>query len=227
MATETPAPVVLPTRRRSRPSSRDVEVRRFIARELHDRVAQTLTTMLVDLEVFRGGQVGRQEVLEEIDSLESSIRRVISNLRDLLHELRGESRYISEAFTEVVARLLVEFERDTGIQARLTVGGGWPAQVGSAAATNLCRIIGEALTNVRRHSSASHVTVVLEPLDGSGLSITVSDDGRGFDPERTVYPGLGIVGMRERALLLGASLQLGGHGGVGTVLRIIVPNGVL
>jgi two-component system sensor histidine kinase UhpB len=223
MAIETRPPVAARSRRRSRRSSPDVDVRRFVARELHDRVAQTLTTILMDLESFRGGQVGRPEVLDEIDSLQLSIRDVISNMRDLLQELRGESRLQSEAFTDVVARLLVEFERDTGIDARLTVGHGWPAHVDAAPAMHLCRIIGEALANVRRHSRASHVTVVLEPLGESGLSITVSDDGIGFEPDRAGYSGLGIVGMRERAQLLGASLHLGSRDGIGTILTVTVP----
>jgi signal transduction histidine kinase len=224
MAIETRPPVAVRTRRRSRPSPPDVDVRRFVARELHDRVAQTLTTILIDLEIFRGGQVGRPEVLDEIDSLELSIRDVISNMRDLLQELRGESRLQSEAFTDVVARLLVEFERDTGIDARLTVGHGWPAHVDAAPAVHLCRIIGEALANVRRHSNASHVTVMLSALAESGLAITVTDDGRGFDPELAGCPGLGIVGMRERAELLGASLRLGSRQGAGTVVTVIVPS---
>ena len=223
MAIETRPPVAARSRRRSRRSSPDVDVRRFVARELHDRVAQTLTTILMDLESFRGGQVGRPEVLDEIDSLQLSIRDVISNMRDLLQELRGESRLQSEAFTDVVARLLVEFERDTGIDARLTVGHGWPAHVDAAPAMHLCRIIGEALANVRRHSRASHVTVVLEPLGESGLSITVSDDGIGFEPDRAGYSGLGIVGMRERAQLLGANLHLGSRDGLGTILTVTVP----
>jgi two-component system nitrate/nitrite sensor histidine kinase NarX len=223
MAIETRRPVALRTTRRPRRSSPEVEVRRFVARELHDRVAQALTAMLVDLELFRAGQVGRQEVIEEIDSLESSLRCVMDSLRDLMNELRGESRLPSEGFNEVVARLLVEFERDTGIEAHLTVGTDWPALVPSGPAVHLCRIIGEALTNVRRHSSASHVAVALESLDESGLSITVSDDGRGFEPELTNYAGLGILGMRERAQLLGARLQLGSHDGAGTIVTVIVP----
>ena len=209
--------------RRVRTSIGDDELCRFVSRELHDRVAQTLTAMLVELENFRNEQLGRRSVIEEIDALEGALREVLSSLRELLHELRGESRVVSEAFTDVVAKLLADFETRTGIQAQLTVGPGWPERVKSVAAVNLCRIISEALTNVRRHSGATHVTVALQPHGPSGVSITVADDGRGFEPDAAGYLGLGVACMRERALLLGASLEMGSRLDAGTTVAVIVP----
>lgn len=212
--------------RSSYPPAPEGDLQRFVARELHDRVAQALTAMLVNLEVFRGGQVGRRAVLEEIDGMQASLRDVLGSLRELLFDLRGESRPPSEPFTEAVAGLLDEFEAQSGIDARLTVGPGWPAEIEPAPAINLRRIIGEALTNVRRHSDARHVTVEMKAHGSTSLSITVSDDGRGFGVVGGVQPGLGIVGMREQALLLGASLQMRGRDTAGTTLSIIVPRRV-
>ena len=209
-------------RRRPRASMAKADVRTYVARELHDRVAQTLTTMLVELDEFRVGQDGRRSVLGEIDALQASIRQVLDSLRELLHDLRGEPRLVSEAFTEVVARLLAEFEKQTGIEAQLTVAPGWPARVKASAAVNLVRIIGEALANVRRHSGATHVTVTMAPDGNSDVSISVTDDGQGFTPMGVGQLGMGIVGMRERAVLLGARLQISSHDDTGTTIRVIV-----
>ena len=216
--------------RRGRPlhiSGADDELRLFISRELHDRVAQTLTCMLVELENFRLGQLGRRTVLDQIDATEASIREVLGGLRELLHELRGESHLVTEAFTDVVAKVLADFATRTGIQAELTICPGWPERVRSAAAVDLCRIISEALTNVRRHSGATHVTVALAPHGASEVSITVADDGRGFEPDAPGYLGLGVASMRERALLLGASLEMGSRLDAGTTVSVIVPGGTL
>ena len=67
------------------------EIRRALARELHDRVAQTLTTMLIELENFKVEQTGRQSALRQLDELQDSTRDVLANLRHVLFELRGES----------------------------------------------------------------------------------------------------------------------------------------
>lgn len=219
----------LPARkgRRQQMSGEEDELRRFVSRELHDRVAQTLTCMLVELEDFRRGQLGRRTVLDQIDANQASIREVLASLRELLHELRGESRLVTEAFTDVVAKSLAEFAARTGIQAELTICPGWPERVRSAAAVDLYRIISEALTNVRRHSGASHVTVALAPHGASEVSITVVDDGRGFEPDAPGYGGLGVASMRERALLLGASLEMGSRLDAGTTVSVIVPGGTL
>jgi two-component system sensor histidine kinase UhpB len=183
--------------------------------------------MLVELEDFREGQSGRQTVLDEIDALQASIREVLNSVRDLLRDLRGESRLVSEAFTEVVGALLSKFERQTGIEVRLTIGAEWPAQLKAHAAVNLFRIIGEALTNVRRHSGARQVAVAMQSLGTSELSISVTDDGAGFGPVGVDEPGLGIVGMRERALLLGARLQIGRRDETGTTVSVVVPRGAI
>ena len=217
------------TRDHRRPGLRpaDDELRRFVSRELHDRVAQGLTGILVDLELFRAEQTGRSSVLHRVDGLQGELRDVLGSLRELLLDLRGESRELAEAFPDSVASVLIDFERHTGIDARLTVGVTWPPQLKCVAAANLSRIIGEALANVRRHSGAEHVAIALHGHGDSGVSITITDDGVGLEPFLASHPGLGIEGMRERALLLGANLQVGGHEGSGTVISVVVPHGVV
>ncbi|MDP8900179.1 MAG: ATP-binding protein [Actinomycetota bacterium] len=87
--------------------------------------------------------------------------------------------------------------------------------------TELLRIVQEALTNVRRHSGARRVNVALSSDDGT-LRAEVSDDGRGFDPE-ALPPGVGTLGMRERALGLGGRIEVESEPGAGTTVRFVAP----
>src|SRR5690348_5472250 len=80
------------------------EVRRLVARELHDRVAQTLTGMLVEVENFKSEQVGWQDVVQQLDVIQSSTREVLSSIRQLLHDLRGEEG-LGGSFVDSVRQL--------------------------------------------------------------------------------------------------------------------------
>jgi signal transduction histidine kinase len=211
----------------TREAAIEENVRRLLARELHDRVAQTLTTMLVELEIFKADQVGRQSVLRQVDLLKESTREVLDNLRQLLYELRGEEK-VGENLVQAVGELIERFEERTGIAAELNVLPGWPATLRSAAAVNLYRIIEEALRNVRSHSGAGRVEIVLRPQSETQLAVVVSDDGRGLESSLTTswalgMPGMGTVGMRERAIFLGGELRIENVSGGGTTVRAVFP----
>ena len=195
----------------------------MLARELHDHVAQTLTTMLIELENFKVEQTGRQSVLRQLGELQESTRDVLSNLRRVLYDLRGESG-IEESFADAVRDLLARFEERTRVHVSLSVSPGWPLRLRSQAALNLYRIIEEALTNVRMHSGAGLVEVVLGPVVGRQLAVSVKDDGRGTEsPAGDRAPGLGLLGMRERAVILGGLLEVESTTGGGTTVRAIIP----
>jgi two-component system, NarL family, sensor histidine kinase UhpB len=83
------------------------------------------------------------------------------------------------------------------------------------------RVAQEALTNIARHASAANVQLVLERSDG-GVKLSVSDDGRGID-RRHLLSAAGIAGMRERALLIGGSLDIGPGTEAGTTVHLWVP----
>ncbi len=206
----------------TRSGSADDDLRRLFARELHDRLAQTLTTMLLDLENFKAEQVGREGVLRQMDSLQSATRDVLNNLRAMLYELRGATG-VEEGFIEAVRLQVERFQQRTQIAADLVVLPGWPTRLPSGAALNLYRIIEEALTNARQHSAARSVHVVLQAHRENELSVTVADDGRGLEPEDTGPTGMGMVGMRERALFLGAQLRVETVVGSGTTVAVILP----
>ncbi|GAC1471995.1 MAG: hypothetical protein PVSMB3_04350 [Candidatus Dormibacteraceae bacterium] len=213
-------------RGRTRAQVADADLRQLIARELHDRVAQTLTSMLIDLENFKAEQVGRKSVLRQMDDLQGSTRQVLNSLRQLLYELRGTPP-VEESFLEAVRVLVDRFRERNPMAVSLTVLPGWPARVKSPAALNLYRIIEEALANVRQHSGAKTVHVILQPHSDDELSISISDDGRGLEADDPGPLGMGMVGMKERALFLGARLGIESVLGSGTTVRLVVKKEML
>jgi signal transduction histidine kinase len=119
--------------------------------------------------------------------------------------------------------MLVErFRERTSMLVSVTILPGWPARVKSPAALNLYRIIEEALANVRQHSGAAAVHVILQPHSVDELSVSISDDGRGLEPNEPGPVGMGMVGMKERALFLGARLGVESVLGTGTTVRLIL-----
>jgi signal transduction histidine kinase len=199
------------------------EIRRMLARELHDQVAQTLTTMLIELENFKVEQTGRQSVLRQLGELQDSTRDVLSNLRRVLYDLRGETG-IEEGFADTVRALLARFEERTHVSVRLSVSPAWPSRLRSQVALNLYRIIEEALNNVRQHSGAGLVEVALGPGLGSHFAVEVKDDGRGAKSAAgDRAPGMGVLGMQERAVILGGWLEVETKVGGGTTVRAILP----
>ena len=206
-------------RARTRQAEVEQDVRRLVARELHDRVAQTLTGMLIDLENFKTEQVDWTDVLRQLDTIQDSTRQVLNNLRQLLHDLRGEET-VADGFVASVGELVARFEEKTRISAQLSVLPGWP-ELTRPASVNLYRIIEEALANVKMHSGAHEVHIVLRPDSENELSVLIGDDGRGVDTDEPRRLGMGTVGMKERALILGGQLRIESRNGDGTTVRAV------
>jgi signal transduction histidine kinase len=202
------------------------DVRRLLARELHDRVAQTLTGMLVDLENFKTEEVGWDDVLRQMNGIQDSTRQVLNSLRQLLYELRGEEK-LGDRFVDAVGALASRFEARTSIATQLSVQPGWPESLTPPASVNLYRIIEEALANVRMHSGAHTVRIVLEPASEWELSLVVTDDGRGLEVHDSRPSGMGTVGMKERALFLGGKLRIESQEGDGTTVRATFPRALV
>jgi signal transduction histidine kinase len=208
-------------KRRSTPA--EVYVRQWLARELHDSVAQTLTSMVIELERFKTEQTGRRSVLDEVDRLQASTREVLANLRQAMATLRGEPAYSPE-LGEWMTELLARFQAETGIQTRLVGAASWPSALSTHAAINVSRILEEALHNVRRYSGASRVLVSLSRVDGV-VRMRIRDNGRGrvVSLEGAGWAGMGTLGMKERATLLGGELHVVSRFGQGTLIEATLP----
>ena len=215
-------PLVAGDTARADGSAASEEIRRALARELHDRVAQTLTTMLIELENFKVEQTGRQSALRQLDELQDSTRDVLANLRHVLFELRGETG-VEDGLVEAVRKLLARFEERTQVKVEFSISPAWPANLRTHASMNIYRIVDEALTNARLHSGASVVQVALRLARDRHLAIEIKDDGKGADSELGAAPGMGVLGMRERAVILGGILEVDTGPGRGTTVRAIIP----
>jgi PAS domain S-box-containing protein len=192
--------------------------RRRIARDLHDVVLQDLTGTLqgmqatqVESEYLGSGAGLEQEI--------AALRRAVEGLRNAIYDLRLEKW---QPFVRAVESL-VELNRQLTPEReiRLTVRDGFPPGLPDDADVELLRVLQEALANARRHSGAKSVEVKLR-MEAQQILVEVIDDGRGFDPA-SVREGLGISGMRERALALEGKLEVESEPGKGTSVKVEIP----
>jgi PAS domain S-box-containing protein len=200
------------------------EERRRIAREIHDELAQAMTVMKIDVawlaNQLRSADPRYRERLQDIsallDGLVSSVRRIGTELRPGILDDLG--------LTAAIEWQLQEVHKRTGLAYELRLPDEDIA-LDQAHATGMFRIFQEALTNVVRHASACKVTVLLMPQPDA-LVLQVADDGKGITPGQLADRGsLGLLGMRERAHLLGGKVTIQGKAGEGTTVTLQMPYG--
>jgi two-component system, NarL family, sensor kinase len=198
-----------------------VEERNRLAREIHDTLAQGLTATALQLESADALlDAGSEKAHEPLRRALSLTRSNLEEARRSVLDLRAsplEGRPLSEALKALVER----WEAETGIAARYgAVNGSSPLPPSVEAA--LYRICQEALTNVARHAGAERTTVRLVATPDR-VRLAVEDDGRGFDAAGVPEDRHGIVGMRERAEVLGGTLEVRSGPGEGTRIEVTVP----
>jgi len=193
---------------------RQEDERRRIARELHDEVGGTLTWLRCALEALPDWP-GVGEARASVDSLASRVHALSLDLRPAaLDDLGLEA---------ALARHVQRYTSLTGIRADVQCVG-LTRRLRSAIDTAVFRIVQEALTNVAKHAGVTEVAVRVEGHT-RWLRVTVEDAGAGFDPHDVRLPGTGsgLIGMRERAALLGGSLTITSAPGVGTRVEARLP----
>lgn len=184
--------------------------RRRIAQELHDQPLQDLIHLVRVLDRGR------------VDEAREVATQVVSELRQISRGLRPptlDDLGVSAALRKLVA----DFQVRTGIASSFRVDGG-ARRVRPDIELGLFRVAQEALNNVARHSQAQKVAVRMR-FSGEAVRLSVNDDGAGFSPGRVGDTTLGILGMTERAGLLGGSLEIVSAPGKGTAVRTAVPLG--
>src|SRR5216683_7297597 len=192
---------------------------RHLARELHDEFGQTLTAM--------GSMLGRaRKQVPEGSPLRSELREVSEIAQRLLEHVRGLSQALHPSILEEIGFegtldwYLSTVERQTGVAVTYDRAGR-PAAVDTTVAIHVYRILQEALTNVARHSGAKHAWVRLR-VTADLLELEIEDHGAGMPPA-TPRRGLGIVTMRERAALIGGTIECIRPREGGTLVRVRVP----
>jgi signal transduction histidine kinase len=193
-----------------------------IARELHDIIAHNVSVMTVQAAAAGDAFETRPErVRGALASIESTGREALTELRRLLGSVRPDDGVGTFGPQPGLARLeaLIEQVRSAGLGVELSVEGS-PHELPPGIDLSAYRIVQEALTNTLKHARASKATVLIRYGAGA-LELDVVDDGRG-EAEDGVELGRGIIGMRERAALVGAELRVGPApgGGFGVHARI-------
>jgi signal transduction histidine kinase len=192
--------------------------RRRLSRELHDETGQALTSILLGLRAVEDAK-SPEEVSTGLASVRELAVTTLQDVRRLAVELRPKA-LDDFGLLPALERLTETFAGQTGIDVRLT--STLPAErLPSEVETTLYRIAQEALTNVLKHARASTVSIV---LTGQGPTVTavIEDDGLGFVPGETREGGLGLIGMRERAILVGGRLAIE-SGDSGTTIVVEIP----
>jgi PAS domain S-box-containing protein len=200
------------------------EERGRIARELHDEFGVGLTCLKIDLSRLKaliGNTVGlekRRRVDEKIRSMEEFIDATIGGVQRIVSELRP-AMLDDLGLVAAIEWQAQDFQRRTGIVCTVHLNEDH-LEVDSERATVVFRICQEALTNVARHANATAVGIRLEAPQGSML-LEVADNGRGIAEEKIADPqALGLLGMRERAELLGGAVTIARRSEGGTVVTL-------
>ncbi len=195
------------------------EERTRLARDLHDEVNQSLTGLLLRLEAAREAAPPELEAeLAETKALANQAMRELLSLARQLRPTALDDLGLKAAIAGQVEQLSrgeieVEFSADGDL-----------SSLDDDAQLVVYRVAQEALSNAARHSGAQRVVVSLRHCDAdSGVKLEVNDDGRGFAFDES-EGGLGIGGMRERALLIGGELTIESRPGHGTTVRLTVPS---
>jgi len=195
------------------------EERRRIARELHDELGQRLTALKMQLSSLAPSRRRAQDasiaaMMEMVDDTVASVRRIATDLRPLMLDDLGLNAAIDWLSKEAARRMDVKIELDLE-EAALPVG--------DTAAIAIYRMVQEALTNVARHAHAKHVQIALRHKAGE-LILRIQDDGVGFSGESIYRPGShGLIGILERADMLGGSLEVGRSPSGGACLTVSLP----
>jgi PAS domain S-box-containing protein len=202
-------------------SIREQEQRRM-AREIHDELGQSLTALKMDVAWMLGNlSAGSPSLTEKLDTMQAQLdetvaatRRISADLRPLMLDDLGlipAAEWLAQTFSE-----------RTGIPCKLHIRPP-DIELAEPHASTLYRILQESLTNVARHAKASEVDVVIEQTDGA-LTLSVKDDGRGFSQaEARAQKTYGLLGLRERTLLLGGDASVTSEPGRGTTVDVRIP----
>lgn len=197
------------------------EERSLLARELHDSIAQSLAFLKIQTQLLRHA-VHRHDAHQTdvaLEELDKGLRESISDVRELLVHFR--TRTNSDDIANALQETLQKFQHQTGLPARLEIEGDGlplPADV----QVQVLHIIQEALSNVRKHAQASHVS--LEVHKGQAWRLIVRDNGVGFDTQlerEATHVGQKI--MQERAQRIGATVSVESTLGRGTTVTLHLP----
>lgn len=193
-----------------------MDERSRLAREIHDTVAQGLSSIQLLLHAAeRSGMDG--EALEQVQLARQTAASSLAETRNFIRELAPPA-LDGQSLVDAVSRLAASTSRD-GLEVNFHVSGS-PRHLAMPLETTLLRIAQASLSNVTQHASASRAELTLTYFD-DWISLDIVDDGRGFSPADTDRPGsFGLVSLRERVENLGGTLTVESEPGSGTAIAV-------
>ncbi len=199
--------------------------RRRLARELHDEPLQLFLHLARRLETLGNTGGVPETVATGLAETRNQALDAAARLRSLARDLRPPA-LDQLGLVAALSSLVADVDDEGSESTQLSVQGS-PTRLSSDVELGAFRIVQESLRNAQRHANAHHLRVNVE-FQEAALHVTIVDDGTGFDQRRALRsegesPSLGIVGMRERARLLGGSLTVRSTAGVGTVVEATLP----
>ena len=190
--------------------------RNRLARDLHDTLAHTLSAIMVQLEALRTLLANDPAAAEQaLDDLAAQARQGLEDSRQAIQALRTD-RVETLGLANALRDRLQAFQARSGVLTSLSVAGDEP-DLTAAESRTIFLIIDETLSNVERHASARKVTARLD-LGADCIDLVIQDDGVGFDPDTVSLDRFGLTGMRERAGMIGATLEVESRRGGGTTV---------
>jgi signal transduction histidine kinase len=201
--------------------------RRRIAREMHDQFGEQLTALGLRIRALKESCAGASELEARVEALEQVAQQLDRDVDHLVWELRPTA-LDDLGLRAALANYIQDWSMRVGISAELHTAGLTTDRLASEIETTLYRIAQEALNNIAKHAHASHVEIILERR-GDQVTLIVEDDGVGFDPGGTDADrrGFGLLGMQERAALVGATLEIESAPGEGTTIFVRMPVAVM
>jgi len=196
------------------------EERKYIAREVHDELGQILTGLKMNVSILNH-KLGTGKELTK-DKLQEAMRltdRALEVARNVASALRPSA--LEMGIVSALEWLAGRFSTNTGIRSEVHIEDD-DIQLDEATAIALFRIVQESLTNVARHAKANRVDVTLR-REVSGYVMKVRDNGSGFDANQRKVDSFGLVGIRERALMMGGRVDIDSHPGKGTEIVVRIP----
>ena len=188
-----------------------------VARELHDEVGQLLTGVVLQLEGLTAAVPSTHR--KEVVGIQDNVREGVQTVREIARGLRPPALDEFGLRASLVA-LAAGFGERSGLRVRHHIDPALPA-LDAETELALYRVAQEAITNVARHACAREVELLLRSEDHA-VALTVADDGQGISAE-DLHSSHGVAGMRERALLVGGTLQIQRRVPQGTEVRLMVP----
>jgi signal transduction histidine kinase len=197
------------------------EQRRRIAQDLHDDIGQDMTALILSLKAIHSElATGSRDVEAQVKSTLRTAEEMMRHVRQVFYELRPPS-FEAMPLPKVLEGLCSTVALSTGLRVVLS-GQEQVPPIPNLQATVLYRMVQEGMNNVVKHARATSVWVNLEFVNDE-ISLSLEDDGQGFDPSWRSHSGMGLQGIRERFFMLSGNFDVESAPGKGTRLYGSLP----